>query len=573
MKKKHLFFPYKVLWLLFTFFLWTNTVFAQPRVEYGEPIARYKGPLGIEIISFSSNWSDVKKLEIVYKELLNNFHAEEIEYFSAVYIYPDSPDGVAAYYYPDFDFGKNGQYIYKKGRYIEIFNGNEYTDISQFARILSHEYGHHFTYYYLITKENKHFAQWKDTEYAKIRNLKAYPKVKYYYYNDKEYDHLWDICEIAAEDYVQLFGSSLARSSTMYYDSQQRVENNIQEVYYDNHSFNLLPQENLFLPLATEVEGLYLYWLGLAGYTGAVPSLPKKPILTLKEYYPIYEDYYQYYFQWTPASYNSQEQYEYTLVAYPTENIQLPEAIKTVKTGEPLEAIAGSALHYNGDGTMNVLLENYEGDYIFRLFIKNKRGYVFSSQPLQVKFQYDHKKVPTFSDYSSTHWSYPYTKFLLQMKLIKGYPDGTFRPERLMTRSEFISLIIRSFYDLESKEQLKSDHWFIRDGYLKKAKDLGLIQTKDYGKNFERFHMDDPITREEMAFISARCMESIFGIDGLCMDSVEFQDQDHFQYSKEIRTMASCRIIQGYPDGTFQPKRHATRAEAIKILYGLLRLM
>ena len=39
-----------------------------------------------------------------------------------------------------------------------------------------------------------------------------------------------------------------------------------------------------------------------------------------------------------------------------------------------------------------------------------------------------------------------------------------------MTRSEFISLIIRSFYDLESKEKLKSDHWFIRDGYLKKQK-------------------------------------------------------------------------------------------------------
>ncbi|NLL71190.1 MAG: S-layer homology domain-containing protein [Epulopiscium sp.] len=573
MKKKWNTSKTMILFLFFLFIPWTGSVFGQPRTGYGKPIAQYKGPLGVEIISFSSNWSNPKALESIYKELLNNFHGEELAYFSAVYIYPDSPEGVAAYYYPDFDFGENGEYIYKKGRYIEIFNGNDYTNIAQFARILSHEYGHHFTYYYLITKENKHFAQWKDTEYANIRNLKAYPKVTYYYNYGEDYDHRWDICEIAAEDYVQLFGSPLAKRSTIYYDSAQRAQQNIKEVEYDSHSFNLLPQENLNLPLATEVSGLYLYWLGLAGYTGSVPTLSKKPQLILKDYYPIYEDYYQYHFQWTPVSSNSQEKYEYTLVAYPTGDSSFPEAIKTVFTGQPLEAVAGSALHYNGDGTMNVLLENYEGSYTFQLFIKDQRGYLFTSDPLEVVFTYDSRHLPTFIDDFSEHWSYSYAEPLLQMGLIKGYPDGTFRADSPITRGEFISLVIRSFYYTELQENFQSQHWFFKEGYFQAAENLGLVRKDDYGKNFEKFKVDGPITREEMAFISDRCLDLLFGVDGQCLEPIQFRDQESFQYKKEIIAMASCHIIQGYPDGHFRPRKNATRGEAIKILHGLLHLI
>ena len=43
----------------------------------------------------------------------------------------------------------------------------------------------------------------------------------------------------------------------------------------------------------------------------------------------------------------------------------------------------------------------------------------FLPQPLQVKFQYDHKKVPTFSDYSSLIGLILIQSFC-QMKLIKG---------------------------------------------------------------------------------------------------------------------------------------------------------
>jgi len=563
---------YVIVVSFFSSFLWTSTTLGQPREEYGQPFGKYKGPLGIEVISFSPNWKEPHQLETVYKELLNNFYSEEIQYFSTVYIYPDSPEGVAAYYYPDFDYGDQGQYIYKKDRYIEIFNGKDYQDVSQFARILSHEYGHHFTYYYLLTKENRHFAEWKDTQYAQIRNFKSYPKVKYYYAHedDLHYERIWDICEIAAEDYVQLFGSPLAKSSTLYYDAVQRVERNIQEVYYDNHHFNLMPQENLHLPLATEVPGLYLYWLELAGYTSTPPKLPMKPQITLRDYYPVYEDYYQYHIQWSPASHDPQMKYEYTLVAYPTGEPSLPEGVKTVSSGQPLEAFAGSAVYNGGRGTMNVLLDNYEGSYTFQLFIKDQRGYVFSSDPLHVHF--DHNKYKTeFKDFSANHWSYPYAEFLLQAGLIKGYPDGTFQPERFMSRSEFISLVIRSFYYPEVGEP--SSHWFIRDGYFQAAKNLGLIRSSDYGVNFINFRMDDPITREEIAFISARCMELTFGMDDFCPNSKVFKDQHRFRYKKEIDVMASCYIIQGYPDGTFGPHKYATRAEAIKVLYGLLRII
>ena len=56
-----------------------------------------------------------------------------------------------------------------------------------------------------------HFNQWEQTRYAEIRGLIDYEEVEYYSVNDTGYIHKWDIAEIAAEDYVQLFGSPTAK--------------------------------------------------------------------------------------------------------------------------------------------------------------------------------------------------------------------------------------------------------------------------------------------------------------------------------------------------------------------------
>jgi hypothetical protein len=359
-------------------------VYAKPRLEYGQPLKTYTSSSGLDIVSYSPKWSTDKKLDEVYKELLNNFHADELNYLDAIYIYPDSPDGTNGYYYEAATINKEGKYSYGKDAYIEIFNGDDYNDISQMAWVLSHEYGHHFTFYYLVTAENKYSNQWYDTGYAKIRKLAKYDKVNYNNDDPDTYMHRWDITEIAAEDYVQLFGSPLAKKSTDYKDVAERLKDNMSDYSYLNSSYNLLPQENLSLPLAADVDGLYNYWLNLTGYTAAQPSLSDKPIPYISNVEKVYFDSNKKYtLKWNEIPDN--KAYEYTVVMYPKDMSYFPIPIKTVKTGEEMVAYIGSDVKHENNDAYGIL-EQFEGEYEIRVFVKDINNFMFVSQTLYYDF-------------------------------------------------------------------------------------------------------------------------------------------------------------------------------------------
>ncbi|WP_058486262.1 S-layer homology domain-containing protein [Defluviitalea phaphyphila] len=551
---------------IFIFVLLGSYSKANPREGYGEPLGIYEGEIGIKIISFSQNWSSEEKLKEIYDELLRNFHGEEISYLSTIYVYPDSPDGVAANYYADFEINEEGKYIYKKDRYIEIFNGDEYKDISELARILSHEYGHHFTLYYLLTKENKHFNQWEQTNYAKVRGLLNYKDVEYYSINDTGYIHKWDIAEIAAEDYVQLFGSPNAKKSVDYKDVKERVEEGIKDYYYNNISFNLLPQENLSIPLAADVPGLYLYWLELAGYTSIEPKLPLKPSINIKKTKEIMPGYYQYEITWDEIE--DGNNYEYTLVSYPVGDNNFPRPIKTVVTGEEMKAYIGSAISTNDEGKINLILDDqYKGEYYFRLFIKNSKGFIFSTDPIKFEFKEDNNKpLYIMQDVSQDHWAREFITTIIDKKIAQGYEDGTFRPENNITKAEFMKMLIKSIdYTLEIKDD--SNYWFEREGYLEAAKDIGLIIENNYNAEY-----DEPITREEVAFMIGNMLKYL-GFEEDDSENINFEDAQQIKYKSQLNMAIKYSIINGYPDNTYKPFKYLTRAEATKIIYKLINIL
>ncbi len=358
--------------------------YAQPRTEYGEALQTYIPIKGPKITSYSENWSTYQKLEEIYNELLNNFHSEELDYLSDIYIYPDSPDGINGAYYESSTINNRGKYTYGNDSYIELFNGDEYYDISQLASTISHEYGHHFTFYYLITSENKYYNEWYNTEYARIRQLDKYEEVDYGTSNEYTYMRQWDITEIAAFDYVQLFGSKLAKESFDYKDITERINENIID-YYTPNSFNFLPQENLELPLAADVDGLYEYWLELAGYYDEQPHITQKPIPYIKDIQDVYYgDNKKYTIAWDEVPGN--QIYEYTLIIYPTGMSFFPTAVKTVATGENMEANIGSEIVDYGDGNIYGFLESLKGEYEIRVFVKDENGFIFSSETLFYDF-------------------------------------------------------------------------------------------------------------------------------------------------------------------------------------------
>ncbi|MEW6772288.1 MAG: S-layer homology domain-containing protein [Bacillota bacterium] len=52
--------------------------------------------------------------------------------------------------------------------------------------------------------------------------------------------------------------------------------------------------------------------------------------------------------------------------------------------------------------------------------------------------------LPAFSDVPENHWAANYIKIAVALGLVRGYPDGTFRPEQPVTRAEGTVLAVRT---------------------------------------------------------------------------------------------------------------------------------
>ena len=150
---------------------------------------------------------------------------------------------------------------------------------------------------------------------------------------------------------------------------------------------------------------------------------------------------------------------------------------------------------------------------------------------------------------------------------IRGYEDGTIRPEGNITRAEVATI----FYRLLSSEALAafkttentftdvdSDAWYnLSVSTLAKA---GVISGYPDGS----FNPNGKITRAELVSIATRFFTTIEVGDS------KFSDIAGHWAAKAIDEAYIKGIIKGYSDGTFRPDQAVTRAEAMKIVNGIL---
>lgn len=356
--------------------------------------------------SYSKSWNE-SKLKELYLELLNNFHGEEFDYLSNIYIYPDNPEGVNGHYY-DNVFIEDGKYIFGYGAYIKLFNGDVLNTVKKIAPVLAHEYGHHYVTFNMINYENIYYNDVNLSEYAKIRQLEKYPVQ--YIEGPNDYLYYWDISEILADDYVQLLGSYNAKGSTDFKDVEELLKEEITEIPEYKSSFNLKPQINPYIPLAVEVEGLYLYFLKMAGFTNVSPNVIKKPVFSDIQVSKALNGEFTYKIKWTKAS--GIEPVEYTLVMYHKTNPFSPIPIKTVTSKEPLEATFGS-YSYTGKNNKPITISNvYEGEYTLKLYIKDVRGFIYESEPIVYNFDNSIKDLQTEQTTTEKTTFKKYTNFI-----------------------------------------------------------------------------------------------------------------------------------------------------------------
>ncbi len=141
-------------------------------------------------------------------------------------------------------------------------------------------------------------------------------------------------------------------------------------------------------------------------------------------------------------------------------------------------------------------------------------------------------------------------------RYVNGYPDGTFRPERELTRAEAAAILSRLPWTGGQQpaiaySDVAPSHWAAQA--IATATARGLM-TGDPGGTFRP---DAPLTRAEIAVIIVR-------LKGLApLPGSTFADAQGHWAQPLIKAVQEARLMQGMPDGSFQPGRSVTRAEFV----------
>ena len=167
----------------------------------------------------------------------------------------------------------------------------------------------------------------------------------------------------------------------------------------------------------------------------------------------------------------------------------------------------------------------------------------------------------------------------IEIGFIKGYGEGDYRPDRDITRGEFSALIVRAMdYESDIETEKFPDvkigtnaHQFAP--YIYAASEHGIIKGHPDGT----FRPEEQITREQMALMIHRVLlnEGVEVLTG----KVQFTDEDQINASEEFQTAVintfQHLIIKGHGNADdektrFDPKGDATRAQATAFIVRML---
>lgn len=175
---------------------------------------------------------------------------------------------------------------------------------------------------------------------------------------------------------------------------------------------------------------------------------------------------------------------------------------------------------------------------------------------------------------TASHWASEVIKEL-SAKWIISTPGGSFyRPNENISRAEFAELVARGL-GLNGEPTAASRFQDVRSGsvtsaYIGAAAEAGIIT----GNTDGTFKPDRPITREQMALMMVRAMN--YGGNTVSLQSSaattlsKFKDSNKIQSKDSVAKAVQEGIIQGMTARTFEPQGNATRAQAAVMLKRVL---
>lgn len=127
--------------------------------------------------------------------------------------------------------------------------------------------------------------------------------------------------------------------------------------------------------------------------------------------------------------------------------------------------------------------------------------YRLLDEPTRARYETDQHSYP---DVAAGRWSNTAIATLTNADILRGYEDGTFRPEGRITRAEFAAVAARFDSEAYSGDDLFRDiapHWARNE--INRAANKGWVR----GDGDGRFRPEDPITRAEAVTLVNRVLE------------------------------------------------------------------
>ena len=179
-----------------------------------------------------------------------------------------------------------------------------------------------------------------------------------------------------------------------------------------------------------------------------------------------------------------------------------------------------------------------------------------------------------FSDLNSSYWAYNAIQSLASQNIITGYSDGTFRPDNPVTRAEFATMIINNLNQGNAYISDKTTYTDVPRGFwaynnIQKANNLGLIRGFPDGT----FRPNAYISKAEVLTILANAARIV---QLSKQEAEQILDRFYDVSSipdwavVPVARAVNAGLVVNYPQPNFlMPEKKATRADVAAMLYNL----
>lgn len=171
------------------------------------------------------------------------------------------------------------------------------------------------------------------------------------------------------------------------------------------------------------------------------------------------------------------------------------------------------------------------------------------------------------------HWARPFIEALTERSILNGYPNGTFRPDNSVTRAEFAAILTAVFASSRSPKRqyvpfidVPDNHWAI-SGIIK-SYEAGFFSGYPDG----RFRPNDRIFRSDVLVAIVNGLEMATNIQPDLLDRLPqiYQDAANIPaYARnQVAIATATQLVASYPNlKVLNPRVAATRADVVVMVY------